>query len=279
MSAITDNSQTLNSCGLAYTRSGAGEPVLLIHGLAASLHDWDALVPELVATGYDTICPDLPGHGHSCKWGQLKEYQLENVYDKLLEWMGVLELKKPMTIIGHSMGGYLSLELAIRRPDLVDKLILVDPLYTPDQISLLLRLGYREEMLSHAFTRTLPEWFYFTMVELTSFLIPGRWFLRHNLPKVVRKQMVENYKLSSGGIYKLPLTGRNLEPIVSQIKVPTLLVYGIRDQSLAPKSFPKLGALIPTVIMKPIKAGHNPHQSNAEEFNQLVLDFLKMDFG
>jgi pimeloyl-ACP methyl ester carboxylesterase len=262
------------ACGIAYTRSGAGEPVLLLHGLAASLHDWDALVPELVALGYETICPDLPGHGHSYKWKDLQDYQLENVFGKLLEWIEMVELKKPMTVIGHSMGGYLSLELAIRNPDLVSKLVLVDPFYEPNQIPLFLRMGYREEIFAHALNRTVPDWFYIAMIELTSILIPGRRILRHDLPRDVRIQSVENYKLASAGIYKLPLTGQNLEPLVSQIKVPTLLVYGIRDQTLTPSSFPKLAALISNTLLKPVKAGHTPHQSNADEFNPLVIDFL-----
>jgi pimeloyl-ACP methyl ester carboxylesterase len=274
MSTPAKNLQQGNIGGIAYTRSGAGKPVLLLHGLAASLHDWDALVPELVALGYETTCPDLPGHGHSYKSENLQDYQLENIFDKLLEWIEKLDFQKPMTVIGHSMGGYFSLELAIRHPDLVSKLVLVDPFYEPHQIPLLLRWGYREEILAHALNRTVPDWFYIGMIELTSIFIPGRRFLSHDLPRDVRKQSVENYKLASAGIYKLPLTGRNLEPFVGQINVPTLLVYGSRDQTLAPSSFPKLAALISNVLLKPVKAGHTPHQSNAEEFNRLVIDFL-----
>ena len=49
-----------------YVKEGDGPPVILIHGLAASLHDWDDLIPELAANGYSAYAPDLLGHGTEC---------------------------------------------------------------------------------------------------------------------------------------------------------------------------------------------------------------------
>ncbi len=48
-------------------RAGEGAPVILAHGLAASLHDWDALLPELAAHEYAGYALDLLGHGESAK--------------------------------------------------------------------------------------------------------------------------------------------------------------------------------------------------------------------
>ena len=66
-----------------FTRRGAGAPVIMIHGLAASLHDWDFLIPDLVAAGYEACALDLLGHGESYKPARLEDYNAENVFNYL----------------------------------------------------------------------------------------------------------------------------------------------------------------------------------------------------
>ena len=50
-----------------YVQQGSGSPVVLIHGVAASLHDWDDLTPDLAKNGYASYALDLLGHGDSPK--------------------------------------------------------------------------------------------------------------------------------------------------------------------------------------------------------------------
>jgi len=66
-----------------------------------------------------------------------------------------------------------------------------------------------------------------------------------------------------------------LLPVAQRIAVPSLVLWGSRDQTLAPASFPKLAASLPNAQTATIKAGHVPHQSHAEEFNRFVLEFLQ----
>ncbi len=269
------NKQKLNDiCDINFVRTGSGKPVVLIHGIAASLHDWDKLASQLVTEGFETIALDLPGHGDSCKPDQLDFYHLENIFDSLADWMRTLELDRPPILIGHSMGGYLSLEYALRYPERTQGLVLIDPFYSPDQIPFLIRLGYREDRISSAARRNVPAWFYDFMVDATSFLNPGAYILKHDLPPDIRRQMAENYKRAAPGIFKLPFTARNLEPYLPRIKVPTLLIYGSRDTTLNPRSFEQILALLPNARGIALKAGHVPHQSNAVETNHLIVDFV-----
>ena len=189
-----------------------------------------------------------------------------------------MSLDVPPILIGHSMGGYLILEYALRYPDQTLGLILIDPFFSPDQIPALVRLGYRENMIGAAARRRVPGWFYDWMVEATSFLNPGRYFLKHDLPQTVRKQMAENYRHAAPGIYKLPFTARNLEPYLPNIITPTMVIYGTRDTTLDPRSFERLINLLPNGQGISLKAGHVPHQSNAEETNQCILDFITRSF-
>ena len=63
-----------------YVQQGTGSPVILVHGLAASLHDWDALLPELASAGYAAYALDLLGHGESFKPLARTEYTVESVF-------------------------------------------------------------------------------------------------------------------------------------------------------------------------------------------------------
>jgi pimeloyl-ACP methyl ester carboxylesterase len=133
-------------------------------------------------------------------------------------------------------------------------------------------------MIGAAARRRVPGWFYDWMVEAISFLNPGRYFLKHDLPQPVRRQMADNYRNAAPGIYRLPFTARNLEPYLPNINTPTLVIYGTRDTTLDPRSFERLIKLLPNAEGKSLKAGHVPHQSNPEETNQCILDFIAKSF-
>ncbi|MBI3737910.1 MAG: alpha/beta fold hydrolase, partial [Chloroflexi bacterium] len=63
-----------------FISKGKGSPVILIHGLAASLHDWDFLLPELDKAGYAGYALDLLGHGESPK-PDSREYEMDWLFD------------------------------------------------------------------------------------------------------------------------------------------------------------------------------------------------------
>jgi len=97
-----------------YEESGAGFPLVLIHGFCETQYIWgnfrDALSDE-----FRVICPDLPGFGKSSLCDT--PFQLADIADQLKEWLLSLNLEKSV-IIGHSLGGYVVLELARRHKNL-----------------------------------------------------------------------------------------------------------------------------------------------------------------
>jgi pimeloyl-ACP methyl ester carboxylesterase len=96
----------------------------------------------------------------------------------------------------------------------------------------------------------------------------------HSLPERVRAQTALDYTRTAPGVYHVPNTGEDLTPHLSSISIPTLVVWGDRDQTLSPASFPRLVSAMPRATGRSIRAGHTPHQSNPEEFNQMVKEFL-----
>ena len=108
---------------LHYKKEGTGEALVLIHGFLENLSMWDEMTVELSKTN-QVIRIDLPGFGKSdC----IEDIHSMELFAKCTQQL-LLELNiDKFTLIGHSMGGTASLLLAYTRPDLVSKLILIDP--------------------------------------------------------------------------------------------------------------------------------------------------------
>ena len=256
-----------------FVQQGTGAPVIMIHGIAASLHDWDDLIPELAKNGYASYALDLLGHGDSPKPAS-RSYRMEWLFEHFDHWMRSLRLTEPAVIIGHSLGGYLALEYARRVSAWTRGLILIDPFYSLSQLPLLLRRTYRHPSLSGLVTGSLPEWVFRVVVDITSVSMGHGSGALHALPERIRAQTALDYTRTAPGVYNIPNTGEDLTGHLSSISVPTLVVWGDRDQTLAPSSFHKMVDLMPHAAGQSVRAGHVPHQSNAEWFNELALEFL-----
>ena len=257
-----------------FISKGKGSPVVLIHGLAASLHDWDFLLPELDKAGYAGYALDLLGHGDSPK-PDSREYEMDWLFDHFLQWLDSLQLSEPVVLVGHSLGGYLALEFARRFSARTRGLILVDPFFSRSQLPAFLRLTYRRPVLSGYIAHKTPEWFFRIVIDLTSVAMGHSGGALHALPVEVRAQTALDYKRTAPGVYNIPNTIPDLAPYLSSISAPSLVLWGDRDSTLAPSSFADLAKALPNAKAEFIRAGHVPHQSNADWFNGLVLDFLK----
>jgi pimeloyl-ACP methyl ester carboxylesterase len=248
--------------------------VILIHGVAASHHDWDELIPELTANGYSCYALDLLGHGDSPK-PDLRAYQMDWLLDHFLNWEKSLHLTEPAIVIGHSLGGYIALQYARRLSSNARGLVLVNPLYSLSQLPPLVRRTYRRPHLSSYVVSRTPSWVFRLIVDMSSIAMRhGRGAL-HSLPEKVRAQTALDYTRTSPGVYNIFNNGSDLSEHLPFISIPTMVIWGDRDQTLAPASFGKMVNQMPRAIGKSIRAGHVPHQSNAGEFNQITIDFLK----
>lgn len=260
-----------------YVKQGEGEPVVLVHGLAASLHDWDDLLPELEAAGYAGYALDLLGHGESEKPLHTHDYTVGNVYADLEAWIDTLRLDQPFTIVGHSLGSGLAMLYASHNPGRVRGLTLINPFHSIHQLPPILRRVFKYQLINTTLIDRTPYRLFRLFVDMTSFssYIGNRE--SHVLPEHIRYQTALDYKRASSGIYNIPRTlpHANLNP--SRLHQPTLLLWGGRDQTLAPDSFSRLAGELPNLVAAkefPI-CGHVPHQCHPGELNPLVMDFLK----
>ena len=257
-----------------FVQQGSGVPVVMIHGIAASLHDWDELSPSLTPHGYATYALDLLGHGDSPK-PELRAYQMDWLLAHFEGWMRSLHLSEPAIIIGHSLGGYIALDYVRRFAHLTRGLILVNPFYSRSQLPLLLRRSYSNRNLRGVIVSKTPEWLFRAVVDVTSRAMGHSAGALHSLPAHIRAQTALDYTRTAPGVYNIPNVIADLTEHLPTIKTQTLVVWGDRDQTLAPASFPKLVSALPHAQGRALRAAHVPHQSNSAEFNALVLDFLR----
>lgn len=99
---------TYKEAKIHYQVKGKGRAVVLLHGFLCSMQIWSHLVPEL-SKKYKVIVIDLPGHGQSECIGYI--HKMEMVADTVKAVLNHLQLRK-YVLIGHSMGGYISLAFA-----------------------------------------------------------------------------------------------------------------------------------------------------------------------
>lgn len=105
---------------VAWREAGEGDPILFLHGLGMTRTGWDAQL-EALADGHRCVAWDLPGYGASAPLGDFSLVAAADAAAGLVERLG-----GSAHVVGMSMGGMIALELALRHPERVRSLALVD---------------------------------------------------------------------------------------------------------------------------------------------------------
>ena len=111
-----------------------GGLILCVHGLSANCRSFDRIVPTLAAAGHHVVTMDLRGRGHSDVTPP-GTYGWDNHVRDLLE-LADLYGADAFDLIGHSMGGFISMTLAARYPQRCGRLVLIDALGVPEPSAL-----------------------------------------------------------------------------------------------------------------------------------------------
>jgi len=127
---------TLHGDRVAYRDEGAGEVLLLIHGMGGSSHSWREVLPEL-SRRYRVIAPDLLGHGESA--APRGDYSLGAFAVWLRDLLDELTVEK-VTLVGHSLGGGVAMQFAHQHRDYCRRMVLVSSGGLGADVSRLLRM-------------------------------------------------------------------------------------------------------------------------------------------
>jgi pimeloyl-ACP methyl ester carboxylesterase len=197
------------------------------------------------------------------------------IFDHFLQWVRSLHLTEPAFLIGHSLGGHIALEYARRVSAWTRGLILVNPFYSRSQLHHLFQRSYSRRNLRGTIAGRLPRWLFRVLVDIASLATGRRNGSMHSLPERIRMQTALDYTRTAPGVYNVTNDVYDLTGELHRITTPTLVTWGDNDRTLSPSSFQKLVEAMPRARGHAFHAGHVPHQSNSEEFNKVVLEFLQ----
>jgi 2-hydroxy-6-oxonona-2,4-dienedioate hydrolase len=245
-----------------YVDLGSGDPVLLMHGLGGSIESWTHNI-EGLAKNFRIIAVDLPGFGLSDK--PRMNYTIRFYREFIVQFIKQLQLGQ-VSIVGSSLGGQVAAEVAITRPSIVKKLVLISP----------------AGALPRSFKGSPALWRYVKVVYASSVQqIKQALFAVDNKPvadsyaqmvfqKISMPGAREAFLSALAGSAKAPRLNNRLD----KIKAPTLLLWG-KEDCMIPVKFAE-----PFVKMKSCRiimleeCGHRPHFERPELFNKIVADFL-----
>lgn len=241
-----------------------GHPVLLVHDLNASLNDWEALIPLLVESGHIAHACDLFGHGQSYFPVNPNHYYAQLHMAALRTWIDSLALITPPVLIGHGFGAYLCLRYAFGHPYRVFKLVLINPLLTPEQLRPLERSLYLHPSLRNIAARLAPAW--------TRRRLLG---LRKDCPPELAERVLSCAARSSP--YNLGVMAGTVDLTLGLTELPirSLFVLGMADPLLDMSQIPELVEDQVDFSCRTLPGvGHRPHLEAPEETNRMIINFL-----
>lgn len=270
---------TIHGHDVSYRRAGdpENETILLIHGLAGSSKTWDGAIEELAAE-HDVIAPDLLGHGESAK--PRGDYSLGAFASGLRDMLAMLDVAS-VTVVGHSFGGGVAMQLAYQHPHLIDRLVLVGSGGLGREVSPLLRM------------LALPGAEYLMPLGIPGFVVDrasdlGRFLGRRNIRSERLGEMWRAYSSLAGAENRQAFvkTMRGvIEPggqtvsatdrLYLAARVPMMIVWGDKDGVIPVEHGIRAHEAIENSRLEILEGvGHFPHVEAPDLFNAAVLDFM-----
>ncbi len=239
------------------TGEGAGAPIVLVHGFGGDLNNWLFNQPDL-AQSHCVTALDLPGHGRSGK--DVGTGDLSVLSDALGAFLDALGIGRAH-LCGHSLGGAVVLDLALRRPETAASLTLISsaglgPEINGSYIDDFIAAGRRKEMKA---------------VLALLFAAPGA-VSRDMVEEVLRYKRLDGVDEALRGIAEAVFpSGRRgtvLAERLSELAQPVQVIQGRKDRIVPPAQAEGLPANVAVTMIE--NAGHMPQMEAAAEVNRLI---------
>jgi len=258
-------------------KMGQGEPVfVLLHGFAASLYSWHAIMEPLSQIG-TVIAFDRPGFGlsdHPLTWQGQNLYSAEAQVElviSLLDHFGVQQA----ILVGNSAGGTVSMQVALAHPERISALILVDPAVSRGGGS----SRWLHSLLATPQMRHLGPLIVRQILSRGPNLIKLAW---HN-PVLLPPEMLEFYQKPfqvdnwDRALWEYTLASRptGLTERLDELTLPVLVITGDDDRIVpTSKSIRLAGELVNASLVVVDDSGHLPQEEQPQAFTQAVTNFV-----
>ena len=252
---------------LAATRVGAGEPLLVLHGIGSARQDWATLLPHL-APDFDVLAVDLPGHGESAPVsGRPTVAALTDAVEADLDARGLSRVH----VLGNSLGGRIALELA--RRGRARSVVAVAPSGTnvvPERLYQMSVMA-TARVLSRALKPVLPALSRSRAARtlLLAGLRAQPWRATEDELRAVGQGFGSSPDFFSQLFWALLV---DLPVGLSKIRCPVTLAQGVFDP-IAPMQTPRFVAIIPGSTFASLRwSGHAPHSDQPALIARLVRE-------
>jgi len=231
-----------------YEVLGRGRPVIFLHGWVGSWRYWIASM-QVASTSYRAYALDLWGFGDTAH--NVLNYSLEqqaSLLDRFLVEMGIGKI----ALVGHGLGALVSMNFAIRFPKSVDRVMAVSCPLNYEAVNARLRTAPPGE---------LADWLSNRTPEATTALADA-----------------SKTDLQAVTVSMVGLQADNLYGNFRALNIPTLLVYGEKDQAITiPDEEVSVSTMTHQMTLE--GSGHFPMIDETVNFNRLLTDFLALDSG
>jgi 3-oxoadipate enol-lactonase len=255
---------------LSYIETGAAGPtVVFLHGWSAFKELWWSTLIALAPHAH-AYAPDMPGHGDSPLLGSASMRQIAERIGQFCATRG----DERIMLVGHSMGGNIALELTLARPDLVERLVLVDAAVQPAEMPIYTR-SYLDQTFGWAVLRTSMA--AARQISQVGRLVPHEHHGGVVLPALRRVTYMARHDADALRVLLDSLFENPLGPRLADVRVPTLVISGEFDPLVPPPLSRRVAAAIPGAQYAVIRrAAHNPMDERPREFNAVLLEFLDL---
>lgn len=230
-------------------RQAGVRQVLILHGWGSNSEKWQGVGELLAEKGAKVIIPDLPGFGQSQE--PSRAWNLDDYCGFVEEFVKYLNLEK-FFLLGHSFGGETAVKYSLRFPEKIEKLFLIDA-------SCIRTRDFRKKLL----------YIVSKIFKIFSF-IP---FLRKAFYRFI---VGKSDYLSTEGVMRdtyLKVIGEDLSAILSQVQVPTVIIWGEKDDITPLKDGYLIKEKIQNSRLEVIpRVKHNPHLESPEKLASLILE-------
>lgn len=249
---------------LFFRESGQGQSMIILHGLFGSSDNWFTLA-KTFSELYKVYLIDQRNHGQS---PHSSEFNYKLLTEDLEDFLSTHAIVDPI-VMGHSMGGKTAMNLAVKRPGLISKLIVVD--IVPKSYPV-----HHDHILDGMDAIDL---------ERISSRIEADQILSQNISEPdVRQFLLKNLSRKSTGGFEWKINLKAIENHIEEIgegmqylgkfDKPTLFIKGARSNYYAPGDEAMIKSIFPQAIFSTIDTGHWVQAEKPIEFADAVIQFL-----
>ncbi|MFZ6029318.1 MAG: alpha/beta fold hydrolase [Chloroflexota bacterium] len=251
---------------------------ILIHGWSSSWYAVSPLLP-LLKNRYRCLAVDLPGYGESPALPH--RVAIGDYADLIVGLIEQVSPQQPVTLVGHSMGGMTSITVALKRPELVERMVLLCPTIS-GKLSMFINLFMTPFVLLERFrlTRKLVEVLEPPLFSITDRVLrPALFADQTGIQEKEYLRIRADARRKGQGRVRAEcfwaMRQHDLRPYLEQVKPPALLIWGMEDNTVPLRDASAVARKWPEADLRVVpNAGHWPQFETPQTTERYVRAFL-----